>query len=255
MTTPDSTAHRTATLPALLIAVGLFAGGWVLGAEIKETRLGDRYVTVKGLAERDVKSDLAIWTLGYKNAGDDLTALYAKTEADKKAVLQFLGQQGLQSSEIELGVVQVTDTQANEFGVGNRPVRRYIAQQEITARTSRVDVIAAGSQKTMQLLQQGVVLNTNGAQGLSYKFTGLNAIKPDMIADATRNARAAADRFASDSGNKVGSIRQANQGIISILPANSSGGNDEAEGGNANDNSSLMKTVRVVSSIQYYLKK
>ena len=81
-----------------------------MGAEIKAARLGDRYVTVKGLVERKVKSDLAIWPISYKEAGDDLASLYAKTEADKKTVLQFLSEQGIQSSEIELGVVRVVDT-------------------------------------------------------------------------------------------------------------------------------------------------
>ncbi len=98
-----------------LLALGLIVGGWVLGAQIKATRLSDRYVTVKGLVERKVKSDLAIWSLSYKEAGDDLSLVYAKTEADKKAVLQFLDQQSIQSSEIELGVVRVVDTQANEY--------------------------------------------------------------------------------------------------------------------------------------------
>jgi hypothetical protein len=98
-------------------------------------------------------------------------------------------------------------------------------------------------------------LNSNPGQGPVYKFTGLNSIKPDMITEATRNARAAADRFALDSGSKVGSIRQANQGIFSILAANSggdTGGNDGFEG---NADSSLMKTVRVVTSVEYYLEK
>jgi uncharacterized protein len=252
----DISSNRTGTaLAGLLLALGLVAGGWVLGAQIKATRLSDRFVTVKGLAERNVKSDLAIWSLGYKEAGDDLTPLYAKTERDKKAILQFLSQQGIQSSEIELGVVRVVDTQASEFGGGNRAPRRYIVEQEITARTSRVDQVAAASQKTMQLLQQGIVLNGSPGQGLIYKFTGLNSIKPDMITETTRNARAAADRFALDSGSKVGSIRQANQGVFSILPANSGSASDEPGFDNANADNSLMKTVRVVSSVEYYLGK
>src|ERR1700694_3746467 len=90
----------------LLLALGLIVGGWVLGAQIKATRLSDRYVTVKGLVERRVKADLAIWPLSYKEAGDDLASLYAKTEADRKTVLQFLGQQGIQPAEIELGVLR-----------------------------------------------------------------------------------------------------------------------------------------------------
>src|SRR5881394_2213208 len=94
----------------LFVALGLILGGWVLGAEIKATRLSDRYVTVKGLVERKVKSDLAIWPLTYKEAGDDLATVYAKTEADRKTILQFLDQQGIQPNEIELGMVRVIDT-------------------------------------------------------------------------------------------------------------------------------------------------
>src|ERR1700742_2238900 len=214
----QSNRGGTAILGALL-ALGLIIGGWVLGAQIKATRLGDRYVTVKGLVERKVKSDLAIWSLSYKEAGDDLSLVYSKTEADKKTVLQFLDQQGFQSSEIELGMVRVVDTQANEYGAGNRAPHRYIVDQEITVRTARVDQVAAAAQKTIQLLQKGIVFNSAPGQGLSYKFTALNTIKPDMITEATRNARSAADRFASDSGSRVGAIRTANQGVFSILPA------------------------------------
>jgi hypothetical protein len=241
-----------AALLGLLLALGLIIGGWALGAEIKATRLSDRYVTVKGLVERTVKSDLAIWPLSYKEAGEDLSVLYAKTEADKKAILQFLDRQGIQPSEIALGVIRVVDTQANEFGGGNRAPQRYIIEQQITVRSSRVDQVAAAAQNTMQLLQKGIVLTSNPGQGLIYKFSGLNSIKPDMITEATRNARAAADRFALDSGSKVGSIRQANQGVFSILAADQS---SESGEGNFTADASLMKTVRVVTSVQYYLSQ
>ncbi len=241
-----------------LLALGLILGGWILGAQIKATRLSDRYVTVKGLVERTVKSDLAIWSLSYKEAGDDLASVSAKTEVDKKAVLEFLAQQGIQPNEIDMGVVRVIDTQANEYGGGNRAPHRYIVEQQITVRTTRVELVAAAAQKTMQLLQKGIVFNSNPGQGLSYKFTGLNSIKPDMITEATRNARAAADRFAKDSGSNVGSIRQANQGVFSILPADQ--GSDTSEPGDGSGqafgaDASLMKTVRVVTTVQYYLNK
>jgi hypothetical protein len=245
-------------LLGFLLAAGLIVGGWALGSQIKATRLGDRYVTVRGLAERNVKSDLAIWPIDYKEAGDDLTSVYSKTEADRKVILQFLGEQGIQPSEIELGVVRVVDTQANEFGGVNRAPHRYIVDQQITVETSRVDQVAAAAQKTLTLLQQGIVLGGNSGQGVAYKFTGLNSIKPDMITEATRNARTAADRFAMDSGSKVGSIRQANQGVFSILPANSGGDTGSPDDGGAyasNADSSLMKIVRVVTSVQYYLEK
>jgi uncharacterized protein len=181
------------------------------------------------LVERKVQSDFAIWRLGFKEAGDDLAALSAKTETDKNIVLQFLAQQGMQSSEIEIGVIRAVDTQANEYGAPARAPHRYIVDQQITVRTARVDQVAAASQKTLLLLQKGVVLGGNPGQGASYKFNGLNAIKPDMITEATRNARAAADRFAADSGAKVGAIRQANQGVFTILASDQ--GSESGEGG------------------------
>jgi hypothetical protein len=241
---------------AAVIAAGLIVGGWLLGSEIKATRLSDRYVTVKGLVERTVKSDLAIWPISFKEAGDDLASVYGKTESNKQAILQFLEQQGIQQSEMELGVVRVVDTQANEYGGGNRAPHRYIVEQQITVTTGRVDQIAGAVQKTMLLVQKGIVLDSSrgGAGGVTYKFTGLNAIKPDMITEATRNARAAADRFARDSGSKVASIRQANQGVFSIVAA-SAGGTNEAPDYQSPADSSLMKTVRVVTTVEYYLER
>jgi hypothetical protein len=258
MSDTNRTNHGEIVLLGILLALGLIVGGWELGTQVKATRLGDRYVTVRGLSERNVKSDLAIWPIDYKEAGDDLSSLYSKTEADRKVILQFLNQQGIRPSEIELGVLRVVDTQANEFGGDNRAPHRYIVEQQITVMTPRVDQIAAATQKTMYLLQQGIVLNSNQGQELAYKFTGLNSIKPDMITEATRNARAAADRFAADSGSSVGPIRQANQGVFSILPANSGGDTGEPDQSGsylANADSSLMKTIRVVTSVQYYLEK
>lgn len=240
-------------LPAALVALGLVIGGWALGAQVKATRLSDRYVTVKGLVERKVKSDLAVWPLNYKEAGDDLTAVYTKAEADRKTILDFLAQQGIQTGEIEIGQTSVVDTQANEYGGNARAPHRYIVQQAITVRTQRVDQVAAAAQKTMLLLQKGIVLNAG--QGPTYKFTGLNSIKPDMITEATRNARAAADRFASDSGSSVGSIRQANQGVFSILPEDEAGAATGEYDGGYNANNTITKTVRVVTSVEYYLEK
>jgi uncharacterized protein len=235
-----------------LIALGLIIGGWLLGSQIKATRLSDRYVTVRGLVERQVKSDLAIWPLSFKEAGDDLAAVYARTEADKNAILQFLTQQGIKQEETELGQLRVVDTQAQEYG-GTRAPHRYIVEQQITVRTSRVDQVAAAAQKSMQLVQKGIVLSSDRGQGLAYKFTGLNAIKPDMITEATRNARAAADRFAADSGSEVGTIRQANQGVFSITAADQ--GSEAGEGYMGGGEQSIMKTVRVVTTVQYYLEK
>jgi hypothetical protein len=248
-------SQRSALILGIFLALGLVVGGWALGAQIKATRLSDRYVTVKGLVERQVKSDLALWPLTFKEAGNELAALYARAERNRQVVVEFLEQQGIESGEISLGLVRVVDTQAREYG-GDRSAYRYIVEQTVTVRTGRVDEVAAAAQKTVQLLQKGIVLDSgHGGGGVSYRFTGLNAIKPDMITEATRNAREAAARFAADSGSRVGNIRTANQGVFSILAAEAVDAGGEGGYGYSGADSSLMKTVRVVTTVQYYLEQ
>ncbi len=236
--------------------LGLVVGGWLLGAQIKAIRLADRYVTVKGLVERTVRSDTAIWAVTFKEAGGDLPAVFARSETDKAAVLKFFADQGMTPQEVTAGQIQVTDKQANEYG-GNQAGPRYIVQQTVTVHSNDVDKVARAGQKTSDLVQAGIVVGgQNGQGGISYLFTGLNALKPDMITEATRNARASADRFAADSGSQVGSIRSANQGVFSISPVDAgsaAAANDEAPGEQQGADASLMKKVRVVATIDYYL--
>jgi hypothetical protein len=236
--------------------LGLISGGWVLGAQIKAIRLADRYVTVKGLVERTVKSDMAIWPVTFKEAGNDLPTVFAKSEQDKQSVLKFLADQSVTQAEITVGQIQVTDKQANEYG-GNNGGPRYIVQQTVTATSTDVDKIAAAGQKTAQLVQAGIALGGGFGQGIKYVFNGLNSLKPDMITEATRNARTSADRFAADSGSQVGSIRSANQGVFSISAENASSeptaNGDEPQEPDAQADSSIMKKVRVVATVDYYL--
>lgn len=243
-----------AVVLGVCLLLGLVLGGWVLGSQIKAIRLADRYVTVKGLVERTVKSDSAIWPVTFKEAGNELPQVFAKSEADKAAVLKFFSEQGIAPQEITVGQIQVTDKLANEYGGNNQNSPRYVVQQTVTVHSSDVDKIARAGQKTAELVQAGIVVGGGYGQGISYKFNGLNALKPDMITEATRNARASADRFAADSGSQVGSIRSANQGVFSISAADAgSGGEEGGGGGGASPDSSIMKKVRVVATVDYYL--
>jgi hypothetical protein len=256
----DTERNEDRLVPAAVLGgcllLGLVLGGWVLGAQIKDIKLADRYVTVKGLVERTVKSDAAIWPVSFKETGNDLPQVFAKSEADKTAVMKFFAEQGVTPQEISVGQIKVTDKLANEYG-GNNPGPRYIVEQTVTVQSANVDKIAKAGEKTADLVQAGIVVGgSNGQGGIQYKFNGLNALKPDMITEATRNARASADRFAADSGSQVGSIRSANQGVFSISAAGGSDGGGDAGGeggGGGNADASMMKTVRVVATVDYYL--
>jgi uncharacterized protein len=239
------------------VLLGMVLGGLMLGMQIKETRLADRYVTVKGLVERTVKSDSAIWPVTFKETGDDLQQVYAKSEEDRGAIQKFFASQGITPQEISVGQIQVTDKQANEYGGDKNNGPRYIVQQTVTVSSNDVDKIAKAGQKTAQLLQAGIIVIGGYGQGIRYVFNGLNALKPDMITEATKNARSSADRFAADSGSEVGSIRSANQGVFSISAADAGSGmapgEDGGDGQVESPDASIMKKVRVVSTVDYYL--
>jgi hypothetical protein len=248
------------TALGILLAIGLIVGGLLLGTRIRDFKRADRYVEVKGLVERTVKSDSATWPIAFSEAGDSLPTVFAASEKDKAAVLAFLQSQGFTQQDITLGSISVTDRQTQQYG-GNEHGPRFIVQQTITLNNSDVDKVAAANSKTADLIRAGVVIqsgqNGGGGGGVIYKFNGLNALKPDMITEATRNARASADRFAADSGSQVGAIRSANQGVFSISAANAGGTADTGDGDGYNAdqqaNASIMKKVRVVSTIDYYL--
>jgi hypothetical protein len=250
--------NRSTIVAGALLALGLVLGGWVLGSQIKDVRLADRYVSVRGLAERTVSADLAIWPLTFREAGNDLKTTFAKSEQDSHAVLTFLAAQGIPQADITLGQPSVTDTQANDYG-GARAPNRYIVQQSIIVRTHNVQKVAAAVQKTSSLIASGVVLGGGPQYGqqnsVSYVYTELNSIKPEMITEATRNARIAAERFAADSGSKVGTIRQASQGLFSISSADSAGTGEGGGYSGGQSGSSILQKVRVVTTIQYYLEQ
>lgn len=243
-------------LTGAILAIGLIGAGWILGSQIKQTRLADRYVTVKGLAERTVKSDLAIWNISFRASGDDFKTVLSQGDLQKQVVLTFLKKQGVAENEITIGPPNVLDREAQEYGSIQGKQSRYILSQSINVTSTNVDRIAAANQKIGELLKQGVILaSSSGMSGsqIAFKFNDLNSIKPDMITEATKSARIAAERFAQDSGAKVGSIRQASQGSFSIAAANA--GSQTDGGGYSNPDSSIMKTVRVVTTVDYYISQ
>ena len=232
-------------LAGLLVAIGLALGGWFVGAGFLQARLGQRSVTVKGLAEREVRADLAIWPLRFVATGNELGGVRAKVAADEAAVRRFVGEAGLGGSSLDVTGFEVTDALAQVYRSG--PVEsRFVVAETMVLRSTDVDGVAALAQRVGDLVAAGVVLSSEGAvPGPVYLFTGLNDAKPEMVADATRNARASAEQFAADSGSRLGGIRSASQGVFQILARDEAPGLMEA--------SQVNKRLRVVSTVEYFL--
>lgn len=232
-------------IAAIFVAIGLVAGGWFIGHGF-ETGRHHREVTVKGLAERDVKADLALWPIRFVEAGNDLKTVQTAIQHDDATVAAFLKRHGIGAGAIAFRHLEVTDRAAQAYGNGNYP-NRFIITRTVMVRTRDVDTVGKAAQATGELVDAGVVLdNQNGNASPTYVYNGLNAIKPSMIAEATRNARAAAAQFAHDSGSRLGGIVRANQGVFQILPR------DKAPMLQASRQ--IDKTVRVVSTLEYALQ-
>lgn len=235
-------------LSALLLALGVALGGWFVGYGFMEGRAADRYVTVKGVAERTVKADLALWPVRFVATGNELSQVQTEIDEDAQSVVEFLMAQGIPPAAIELQNLNVTDLHAQAYRSG--PVEsRFIVSQTLMVRSSDVDRIAAAGQRQAELVDKGVVLSGEGGPGGGgpyYLFTRLTEFKPEMIDEATQNARAAAKQFAADSDSALGGIRRANQGVFEILPRDNTPGVMQQQ--------QIHKTLRVVSTIQYLLQ-
>jgi hypothetical protein len=195
-----------------------------------------------------VTADLALWPLRYVSTGDDLATTQAQISRNTRQVFAFLGRNGIDTASVQLQALEVSDAFANRFP-GERGGPRYVIQQTVMVRSRSPDVVMAASQRVSELVGAGVVLSSTGEYGVggpTFIFTKLNQLKPSMVKEATANARAAAEQFAADSRSDLGAIRHANQGVFVILPR------DQAPG--ASEGAQLQKIVRVVSTVQYFLK-
>ena len=240
-------SYEGGIVPAAVIAIGIALGGWLAGRGLAAGRAADRFVTVKGVAEREVQANLALWPLHVVAAGNDLAQAQATVSRSLSRVREFLMRNGIDTAAAELQEVQVTDVYAQAFRPADAAVR-YVVRQTLMIRSNEPATVLAASQRVGELVATGVVLSSQeyGRTGPTFLFTRLNDIKPGMIAESTANARAAAEQFAKDSRTTLRGIRQANQGVFVILPR------DQATG--ISEESQVSKIVRVVSTVEYFLR-
>ena len=221
------------------LAVGFIIGSFLISELILKARLADRSVTVRGLAEKDVTADLATWTLAYSAQGKDLKATQDDIDADTKAIKAFFKDLGFQTDAIRpagVGVSQFKD------GYGNPNIT---IRQRMTLRTTDIELAQQAVTQQFDLIRRGVVLEDGS--GMSYTFTKLDKVKPEMVAAATQDARRAAQQFAEDSGADVGGIKSATQGYFSIMPR-------DGDVGGYGVSDTPYKKVRVVTTVNFYLR-
>lgn len=224
----------------LFVMIGLVILGLMMPRAVEKYRSYDRTVNVKGLCEREVMADKVIWPVVYRVMANDIQSVYDQTDRNNAEIVGFLKSGGIDASEITVSVPEISDKYATEYGSNDRTYR-YIAKNVVTVCTSDVEKVMELMSRQSELLKKGIVSGGNDWENqVEFKYEGLNGIKPEMIEEATKNAREAAEKFAKDSGSRLGKIRTANQGTFTIE--------------NRDSNTPYIKKVRVVTSVTYYLK-
>ena len=236
---------RIGIVPALILAAGIAFAGVQVARGIERFRMAERTITVKGLAERDVKSDFAVWTLAFRRAENEFGRVQQALAADRERVLAFLREQGFTDDEIEARPLQVQDLLAREYG-SERVALRFNGQGQVVVKSARVDLVAAASNRVDPLIEAGIQLGGDGGEGAPrYQLRGFNDIKPLLLEEATLSARDQARKFAADAGATLGPLRNANQGTIRIL---------DDDGSEMDSSRTIGKRLRVVSTFEFTLE-
>ena len=231
---------KTWRIEAAILALGMLLLGIMIKNGINDFKDKDRMVSVKGLAEMEVPADKVIWPLMYKDLGDDPAVLYSNMETKNKAIVAFLKTNGITNDEISIAPPEILDMQAERFSSTPSPYR-YNATSVITVTSKNVGKVRKLMSEQAELLKKGIAITGGDYRyNVVYEFTGLNKIKPQMIEEATKNARTAAEKFAKDSDSRLGKILNASQGQFTIEDRDA--------------NTPYIKSIRVVTTVNYYLK-
>jgi len=229
-------------LKAGILGISIILAGFFIGNMHKTGKKYDRYVEVKGLSEREVNADLAVWPLNITLTGNDLNLLKKEIESQNKQVYDFFISQGFKKEELNPGSTNINDALADIYNSNSQNKEfRYLAKSEFTIRTNDIEKLQKALSESLELLSKGILLGSkNTWRPIEYIYNGLNGIKPQMIEESTKNARDVAEKFAHDSNSRVGKIRIARQGLFTIS--------------DRDENTPQIKIVRVVSTIDFQLE-
>jgi hypothetical protein len=226
---------------SVVLAIAVLGLGAFLYCAMMHTKDRDRVVSVKGLSEREVKADYVIWPIVFKEVGNDLVALYESVQNKTATLEKFLLDNGVAAEEISKASPDITDTESEIYASEKRS-QRYVATVVMTVASKDVEKLRGIMGKQGELLKQGIAFSEGDYRYRKvYSFNGLNDVKPEMIEEATKNAREVAQKFADDSDSKLGKIRDASQGYFTIEDRDA--------------NTPYIKKVRVVTNVNYGLSR
>lgn len=226
----------------VLLSLGIAGCGYFISQTLYNAKVALNTADVKGLAERRVAADKAYWTILYTVTGNekaDIPQLYERSESDQQKIISLLQESGFSKEEVLPGVINYLKEEYRDENQ-NLVEEKHLLVGKIEVQTSKVKLVSEVRAELNKLIAQGLDVKNNEP---AYHFTRLNDIKPDMLKEATKNARLAANEFATNAGVQVGGIRSARQGGFIIRDVGTGHG----------DTKKIEKNVRVVTNVTFYL--
>jgi hypothetical protein len=251
-----------AAVLGICLILGLTIAGYFIGEGVARFKSNSRTITVKGIAEKEVKADRAVWTLKFRHVSDDFKEAHARINANRDATITFLRRKEFKDEEIEKlpTTTEISRLKTTNHDKDNHDYQkiqaaeryRYVMTTSVVVKTNNVDRIRAALGETEELVKHGIIMDSKSEDNSlipRYIISSYASIQPQLFAEATKNAFAAAQQLAADAGVSLGPIRSASHGMIQILGAE---GNDES--GPIGPSSSITKKVRVVSTFEFNLQ-
>ena len=227
-------------MDSLKIGISIVMAALILAVGLANIITPERSVSVRGLAEREVDADLAVWNMSFSMGENSLESMQKSILEKTEVIKKYLIKHGLKESDFTVKPAAITDNSLNAYMDQTKITYKFVAQQTILVRSGKIEAVKSAYADSLELVSAGIAVSQDYDSKVSYEFTKLNDIKPEMIAEATKNARTAAEQFAHDSNSKVGKIKKATQGLFTIEDA-AVGLEDK-------------KSVRVVNTVEYLLK-
>ena len=227
-------------MDSLKIGISIVMAAVILAVGLANIITPERSVSVRGLAEREVDADLAVWNMSFSMGENSLESMQRSIVEKTEVIKKYLIKHGLEESDFTVKPAAITDNSLNSYMDQTKITYNFVARQTILVRSGKIEAVKSAYADSLELVSAGIAVNQDYDSKVSYEFTKLNDIKPEMIAEATKNARTAAEQFAHDSNSKVGKIKKATQGLFTIEDA-AVGLEDK-------------KSVRVVNTVEYLLK-
>ena len=227
-------------MDSLKIGISIVMAAVILAVGLANIITPERSVSVRGLAEREGGADLAVWNMSFSMGENSLESMQKSILEKTEVIKKYLIKHGLEESDFTVKPAAITDNSLNSYMDQTKITYKFVAQQTILVRSGKIEAVKSAYADSLELVSAGIAVSQDYDSKVSYEFTKLNDIKPEMIAEATKNARTAAEQFAHDSNSKVGKIKKATQGLFTIEDA-AVGLEDK-------------KSVRVVNTVEYLLK-